>query len=101
MAPGDFDAESRCRFSSGALWKASPQGCRAKNHSGGYLRYVDDILVLGYSKQALWNLRDCVEERLAGLRLQLHFARDAHLTQGGRTGLPGVAVQALGTHGGA
>jgi hypothetical protein len=41
-------------------------------HPGGYLRYVDDLCMLGESKEELWDLRDAVAERLATLRLQLH-----------------------------
>lgn len=38
----------------------------------GYLRYVDDMYLLGNDKQALWALRDAVVEALQGLRLRLH-----------------------------
>ena len=38
----------------------------------GYLRYVDDIYLLGNDKQALWALRDAVVEELQALRLRLH-----------------------------
>jgi RNA-directed DNA polymerase len=39
------------------------------------LRYVDDLLVLGDSKEELWVLRESVRGRLAALRLQLHPAK--------------------------
>jgi len=42
------------------------------HHRGGYLRYVDDLLLLGDDKAALWAMRESVEERLAALRLRLH-----------------------------
>jgi RNA-directed DNA polymerase len=44
----------------------------AAHHEGGYLRYVDDMIAVGHSKQELWDLRDAVAGRLADLRLQLH-----------------------------
>ena len=37
----------------------------------GYLRYVDDMYLLGNDKQRLWALRDAVAEQLQGLRLVL------------------------------
>ena len=37
----------------------------------GYLRYVDDMYLLGNDKQRLWALRDAVAEQLQGLRLDL------------------------------
>lgn len=44
----------------------------AQHHRGGYLRYVDDLILLGDDKTALWAMRDAVGERLAALRLHLH-----------------------------
>ena len=41
--------------------------CRVK----GYLRYVDDLYLLGDDKQRLWALRDAIAEKLQGLRLIL------------------------------
>ena len=38
----------------------------------GYLRYVDDLYLLGNDKQRLWALRDAVSEKLQELRLLLH-----------------------------
>lgn len=38
----------------------------------GYLRYVDDIYLLGNDKQRLWALRDAVAVKLQSLRLTLH-----------------------------
>lgn len=38
----------------------------------GYLRYVDDFLLFADDKSTLWNWREAVVERLAGLRLTLH-----------------------------
>lgn len=43
-----------------------------------YLRYVDDMIVLGDSKQALWDLLGQFEAALAKLRLRLH-PRKQHL----------------------
>ena len=37
-----------------------------------YLRYVDDLYLLGNDKQRLWALRDAVSEKLQALRLVLH-----------------------------
>ena len=37
----------------------------------GYLRYVDDMYLLGNDKQQLWALRDAVAEQLQALRLTL------------------------------
>ena len=38
----------------------------------GYLRYVDDIFLLGNDKQYLWALRDAIAVKLQALRLSLH-----------------------------
>ena len=38
----------------------------------GYLRYVDDIYLLGNDKRQLWALRDDIAEKLQGIRLALH-----------------------------
>ena len=38
----------------------------------GYLRYVDDIYLLGNDKQRLWALRDDIADELQELRLTLH-----------------------------
>ena len=38
----------------------------------GYLRYVDDLYLLGNDKQRLWALRDAIAEKLQALRLTLH-----------------------------
>jgi len=37
-----------------------------------YIRYVDDMMLLGNDKAELWELRDAIKEKLAELRLQLH-----------------------------
>ena len=37
-----------------------------------WLRYVDDIVLLGNSKAVLWELRDELRDRLAHLRLSIH-----------------------------
>ncbi|MDE0283616.1 MAG: reverse transcriptase/maturase family protein [Gammaproteobacteria bacterium] len=37
----------------------------------GYLRYVDDLYLLGNDKQALWDLRDAIIGKLEALRLVL------------------------------
>jgi retron-type reverse transcriptase len=39
---------------------------------GGYVRYVDDFLLFGDDKPALWAWRQAVVDRLAGLRLTIH-----------------------------
>ena len=38
----------------------------------GYLRYVDDIYLLGNDKRQLWALREDIAEKLQGIRLTLH-----------------------------
>jgi hypothetical protein len=38
----------------------------------GYVRYVDDLLLLGDDKADLWAWREAVVERLARLRLTIH-----------------------------
>ena len=38
----------------------------------GYLRYVDDLYLLGNDKQRLWALRDTIDGKLQALRLTLH-----------------------------
>jgi hypothetical protein len=45
-----------------------------------YLRYVDDLVVLGRDKSQLHELREAVAEHLVGLRLCLH-PRKAHVYQ--------------------
>ena len=37
-----------------------------------YLRYVDDFLLFADDKRQLWEWKDAIRERLAGLRLTLH-----------------------------
>ena len=37
-----------------------------------YLRYVDDLFLLGNDKQRIWALRDAIAEKLQALRLTLH-----------------------------
>jgi hypothetical protein len=44
-------------------------GCKA------YLRYVDDFLLFADDKQALWNWRKRIIERLKSLRLTIHESR--------------------------
>ncbi len=39
---------------------------------GEYVRYCDDFLVFGQSKEALWDVRDEVRHVLEGMRLRLH-----------------------------
>jgi RNA-directed DNA polymerase len=39
---------------------------------GGYLRYVDDMLLFADSKRTLWAWREALVERLSGLRLAIH-----------------------------
>jgi RNA-directed DNA polymerase len=39
---------------------------------GAYLRYVDDFLLFADDKRLLWQWRQAIIERLAGLRLTLH-----------------------------
>lgn len=50
-------------------WLVQQPACRA------YLRYVDDLLILGDSKQALWQLRDQLQCHLAALGLTLHVKK--------------------------
>lgn len=38
----------------------------------GYVRYADDLVVFGDSKQELWDYRERITEKLNGLRLKLH-----------------------------
>jgi RNA-directed DNA polymerase len=38
----------------------------------GCIRYADDLLIFGDSKDALWHVRDALSERLQQLRLRLH-----------------------------
>jgi RNA-directed DNA polymerase len=38
----------------------------------GYVRYVDDLVLLAHDKATLWRWRDALVERLARLRLRLH-----------------------------
>lgn len=38
----------------------------------GYVRYVDDFLLFSAAKEALWEAKRSVEERLARLRLTMH-----------------------------
>ena len=38
----------------------------------GYLRYVDDLYLLGNDKRRLWVLRDTIDGKLQALRLTLH-----------------------------
>lgn len=38
----------------------------------GYVRYVDDLLLFGDSKETLWDWKRAVEERLLALRLRIH-----------------------------
>jgi hypothetical protein len=38
----------------------------------GYVRYVDDLLLMGDDKRQLWEWKQAVVERLASLRLTLH-----------------------------
>ncbi len=40
----------------------------------GYLRYVDDVALFGDDKAVLWDWREALIERLAGLRLTIHPA---------------------------
>ncbi|RLL48976.1 RNA-dependent DNA polymerase [Mariprofundus sp. EBB-1] len=43
-----------------------------------YIRYVDDMLLLGNDKAEIWALRDAIEMKLAELRLQIHPTK-AHI----------------------
>jgi RNA-directed DNA polymerase len=38
----------------------------------GYIRYADDLLLFGESRQQMWDIRDRLQERLAEARLRLH-----------------------------
>ncbi|MEM7132645.1 MAG: RNA-directed DNA polymerase [Chloroflexota bacterium] len=41
---------------------------------GAYLRYVDDLLLFGNDKQELWQWKQAIIERLATMRLTIHYA---------------------------
>ncbi len=43
----------------------------SEHYHGGYLRYVDDLLLVGDDKASLWAMRDRIADRLAELRLVL------------------------------
>ncbi len=48
-----------------------------------YLRYVDDMLLFADDKALLWDWKEAVETRLAGLRLTIHSGAQPHrVTQG-------------------
>lgn len=51
----------------------------------GYVRYADDLLLFGPSKEFLWDRRERLSERLAQLRLRLH--RDKTVIRPARCGL--------------
>lgn len=71
----------------------------AATHPGGYLRYVDDLFILGDCKEYLWALREAVAEQLAGLApaaASEQGAYHAHGPQGRCAGLPGASGQTLG-----
>jgi RNA-directed DNA polymerase len=45
---------------------------RCCKHHGGYVRYVDDVLLFADDKATLWAWRGALVERLARLRLTIH-----------------------------
>jgi hypothetical protein len=49
----------------------------------GYVRYVDDLLVFGNEKSALWQALRAIEERLAGLRMRFHRGSHPRPTEEG------------------
>lgn len=58
-----------------------------KRHLGcrGYLRYVDDFLLFANDKALLWQWKEAIQQRLAGLRLTIHPGSQPHPT---REGIP-------------
>jgi len=62
----------------------------------GYLRYVDDILLFSNDKTQLWNWRQEIIQRLAGLRLTIH-ARAAQVQPVG-VGVPWLGFVVYPTH---
>jgi retron-type reverse transcriptase len=65
-------------------------GCRA------YLRYVDDMALFAHSKAQLWEWKQAIVERLAGLRLTVHegSAQAAPVT----AGIPWLGFVVYPTH---
>ena len=48
------------------------QAVKRNLHCRAYLRYVDDFLLFADSKRQLWDWKDAIRDRLAGMRLTLH-----------------------------
>jgi hypothetical protein len=59
-----------------------------------YLRYVDDFLLFGDDKAALWRWADAVQQRLARLRLTLHPSQVYPVTNG----IPFLGFRIFPTH---
>lgn len=65
-------------------------GCRA------YVRYVDDFLLFGDSKERLWKWRSAILQRLARLRLTIHEA--SALPRPVEAGIPFLGFVVYPTH---
>jgi len=57
----------------------------------GYVRYSDDLVLFGDSRQEMWEYRDAISQYLSGLRLRLHPEK-THVSPQGR------GVNFLGLH---
>lgn len=64
--------------------------------SPGYVRYVDDFLLFGQDKAALWQLHQQIAGYLAGLRLTLH-PRKCHVMPTSQ-GVPFLGFRLFPTH---
>ncbi len=62
----------------------------------GYLRYVDDLVIFGESKAALWHIRDQIGDYLQQMRLSLH-PRKTHVLPT-RRGIPLLGFRIFSTH---
>ncbi|TDM07983.1 MAG: RNA-dependent DNA polymerase [Ideonella sp. MAG2] len=60
------------QFWANVLLNELDQFVKRELHWGPYLRYVDDFLLLGHDKAALWQAREAIVQKLAALRLALH-----------------------------
>jgi RNA-directed DNA polymerase len=58
---------------------------------GGYLRYVDDMVLVGQDKKELAEMVDAIEQRLSSLRLRIH--PNKRQVQPVRVGLPLLGFQ--------
>jgi RNA-directed DNA polymerase len=58
----------------------------------GYLRYVDDLMILGESKVELWQLKNILEQQLQKLGLQLHIKKQQLMRTTERVDILGYVV---------